>query len=167
MKRLTASSILLILALFISACGRRDFTKQPEVKAEIDARQAEGWEFVEMVGDAHSKPEQDGRWITNPDDSGLLTVSAMNTGIDGYGSRPQEWTRTFKQVGFDFLAVHFMTSPADVYVLVFRKPHSSNKASQASGTRGEQIGTGLPATCPVDEPKDGDKPQPNAEGRSR
>jgi len=31
----------------------------------------------------------------------------------------------------------------------------------------EQAGTGQPATRPVDEPEGGDKPQPEAEGRSR
>jgi hypothetical protein len=31
----------------------------------------------------------------------------------------------------------------------------------------EQTGTGQPATCPVDEPEGADKPQPEAEGRSR
>ena len=34
-------------------------------------------------------------------------------------------------------------------------------------TSAEQPGTGQPATRPVDEPKGGDKPQPEAEGRSR
>ena len=34
-------------------------------------------------------------------------------------------------------------------------------------TNGEQVGTGQPATRPVVQPEGGDKPQPEAEGRSR
>jgi hypothetical protein len=33
--------------------------------------------------------------------------------------------------------------------------------------KSEQAGTGQPATRPVDEPEGSDKPQPEAEGRSR
>lgn len=116
------------LAVFLSACGRTDFTRQPEVKAEIEARQKGGWEFVEMVGEAHGKPEPEGRSIQRPDESGALTVSAMNSGTDGHGSQPQEWERTFRQDGFEFFAVKIMTSPADGYALVFRKPRTAEKA---------------------------------------
>ncbi len=37
----------------------------------------------------------------------------------------------------------------------------------AMDTRSEQVGAGQPATRAVDEPEGGDKPQPEAEGRSR
>ena len=39
--------------------------------------------------------------------------------------------------------------------------------NHAQSPQGEQPGTGQPATRPVDEPEGGDKPQPEAEGRSR
>ncbi|HEX5790823.1 MAG TPA: hypothetical protein VFY13_06695, partial [Luteolibacter sp.] len=79
MKHVIFSSIVVTLALFLSACGGRDFTKQPEVKAEIAAMQDEGWNFVEMVGEAHGKPDPDGRFIRMSDEAGSLTVNAMNT----------------------------------------------------------------------------------------
>jgi hypothetical protein len=46
---------------------------------------------------------------------------------------------------------------------------SGVKAPRVVGitNKSEQTGTGQPATRPVDEPEGGDKPQPEAEGRSR
>jgi hypothetical protein len=46
-------------------------------------------------------------------------------------------------------------------------PDSELNALLASSLGSEQAGAGQPATCPVDEPEGGDKPQPEAEGRSR
>ena len=87
----------------------------------------QGWDFVEMVGEAHSKPET--REIRHSDASGALTVHAGNTGVDGYGGRSQSFEKTFKKDGFDFLEVKIMTSPADGYCLVFHKPQGTNKNS--------------------------------------
>ena len=89
--------------------------------------QRDGWSFLEMVGEAHSKPDPDGRELRRSDSTGSLTVYAMNTGIDGHGSREQEWKKTFKQEGFEFLEVKIMTSPADGYSLVFRRSQSPSE----------------------------------------
>jgi hypothetical protein len=134
MKRVTLNSIVVILALFLSACGGRDFTKQPEVKAEIAARQGEGWDFVEMVGEAHGKPDPNGRSIRRSDDAGSLTVYAMNTGVDGHGSEQKRWERTFRQDGFEFMEVKIMTSPADGYSLVFRRMRSAENTTLEKDT---------------------------------
>ncbi len=75
-----------------------------------------------MVGEAHGKPDPDGRSIRRSNDTGSLTVYAMNTGVDGHGSRQEEWKETFKEDGFEFLEVKIMTTPADGYSLVFRRP---------------------------------------------
>jgi hypothetical protein len=43
----------------------------------------------------------------------------------------------------------------------------SSRPPQVENHNGEQGGAGQPATRPVDKPEGGDKPQPEAEGRSR
>lgn len=85
--------------------------------------QGDGWEYVEMVGEAHSDPEA--REIRRSDSTGSLTVYAANTGVDGDGPRAKEWQKTFKSDGFDFLEVKTMTSPAGGYSLVFRRQQST------------------------------------------
>lgn len=83
----------------------------------------EGWDFLEMVGEAHSEPET--REIRHSDSSGSLTVFAGNTGVDGYGHKQQNFNKTFKNEGYEFLEVKIMTSPADGYSLVFQRRRAS------------------------------------------
>jgi hypothetical protein len=115
------SLVILVNALIFSGCAKRDFTDLPEVKEEIVAQRGDGWEFVEMVGEAHGKPET--REIRLSNSTGSLTVWAGNTGIDGNG-REQEWRKTFQSDDFAFLEVKRMTGPACGYSLVFRRPHA-------------------------------------------
>lgn len=92
--------------------------------------QSEGWEYVEIVGEARSKPET--RELRRSDSTGSLTVYAASTGVEGDGSRAKEWRRKFKSDGFDFLEVKTMTSPAGGYSLVFRrKSCTKNETNQA------------------------------------
>lgn len=101
---------------FLSACGREP-ADRPEIQREIELMRNKGWEFVEMVGEARSTP--DVREIRHCDESGALTVRAMNSGANG--NDYERFTETFKEEGFEFLEVKIMTSPADGYSLVFRK----------------------------------------------
>ncbi len=86
-----------------------------------------GWDFVEMVGEAHGLPE--GREILHSDGSGTLIVKAINSGANGYGNKYEEFKKTFNDNGFEFQEVKVVTSPADVYSLVFRKRNSSKSAA--------------------------------------
>ncbi|MFC0019500.1 hypothetical protein [Roseibacillus persicicus] len=110
-----------IIALVCSHCNRRDFTERPEVRAEIHARESDGWDFVEMVGEAHGKPDPNGQEVRFSGKSEAITVFAMNSGSNGYSSRQQEWRKVFQEDVVLFLEVKVMTSPADSYSLVFRK----------------------------------------------
>jgi hypothetical protein len=128
MKTFASACVLSIVMLLLGACGRES-TDRPEIKSEIELMRNQGWDFVEMVGEAHSTPVM--REIRHSDASGSLTVHAGNTGVDGYGDRSQSFDKTFKKDGFDFLEVKIMTSPADGYCLVFQKPRGTinNSAS--------------------------------------
>lgn len=114
--------------LLLGSCGRV-YTERPEIKTEIENMHEQGWDFVEMVGEAHSTPVS--REVRLSDASGSLTVHAGNTGVDGYGDRSQSFDKIFKKDGLDFLEVKIMTSPADGYCLVFQKPQEAinNSAS--------------------------------------
>jgi hypothetical protein len=52
-------------------------------------------------------------------------------------------------------------------IIAWAREQTKARKAAIEQTKGEQPGTGQPATRPVDEPKGGDKPQPEAEGRSR
>jgi hypothetical protein len=129
MKRIAMTCVIGTTAMFLSACGR-DQNDRPEIKSEIDKMRNQGWDFVEMVGEAHSMPKM--REIRHSDANGSLTVYAGNTGIDGYGNRQQTFSKTFRDEGYEFLEVKIMTSPADGYCLVFKKPQPSINNSNST-----------------------------------
>ncbi len=120
MKPIVSAFAVGFVAFLLSAC-KRDFAARPEIQQEIKTMRSEGWEYIEMVGEARSNPEA--REIRRSDSTGSLTVYAANTGVDGGGSPAKEWRKTFKSDGFEFLEVKTMTSPAGGYSLVFRKHH--------------------------------------------
>lgn len=122
MKTFATTCVISMVMLLISACGR-EYTNRTEIKSEIELMRNQGWDFVEMVGEAHSMPET--REIRYSDASGSLTVHAGNTGVDGHGHRSHSFDKTFKKDGFEFLEVKIMTSPADGYCLVFQKPRGA------------------------------------------
>lgn len=122
MKILKSACFFGLIASFFSAC-KRDDTDRAEVRQEIEALEAQGWEFIEMVGEAHGAPES--RIMRYSDASGELRVIASNSGANGYGHKPEEFNKTFKEDGFQFLEVKIPTSPADVYSLVFRRSNVS------------------------------------------
>ena len=62
-------------------------------------------------------------------------------------------------IAFAFSGI-YMTATRGRWIRILQPPEG--QTDQA-----EQPGTGQPATRPVDEPECGDKPQPEAEGRSR
>ena len=126
MKTLVSAFLLGLVAILLAACSR-DHTDRAEIKREVELMDDQGWDFVEMVGEAHGLPE--GREIRYSDDGGALMVTAINSGANGYGNKYEEFKKTFKDDGFDFLEVKIVTSPADVYSLVFRKSNSSEDAA--------------------------------------
>jgi hypothetical protein len=65
-----------------------------------------------------------------------------------------------------FLA-HYMTRFLTQRAAALKSMAESDEWRSHPQTDGEQAGTGRPATQPMDELEDGDKPQPEVEGRSR
>jgi hypothetical protein len=111
--------LLMVAVVCLGGCSLRR-GEHPTVTAEKKQLTAEGWEFVEVVGEAHGKVEA--REIRTSDSgTGELTVYSTISGIDGHGSRRSDITKTFKEAGYTFLEVKIGTSPADGYSILFRK----------------------------------------------
>ena len=52
-------------------------------------------------------------------------------------------------------------------IIAWAREQTNARKAAIEQAKGEQAGAGQPATGPVVEPEGGDKPQPEAEGRSR
>ncbi len=111
--------LAILIALVFAACGR-SYMDTPEIAAERKAMEADGWTFVEVVGDDVRSKTKD-REIRKSDPAGALTVYAASSGIDGHGLSDKEWEKRYQEEGHEFLEVKIMTSPSDCYSIVFRR----------------------------------------------